>query len=223
MAHSLYITEIEWLDRPYFRLAKRTPDGTEHLVASGWRSREEAEAALPIWQAIEDRPIEARESFAAWGPRLRGLRTHATKPHQYRVYHQFWVQDEHTGAKDEVRVWRESDGTAKGHTDLTGFLTPDEAEPFLLQRGELDAADPYVQGYLRSKLPCDQRGYHRDDDSGARVLPEQIGSLILGYCLDCKLDLYPERTEFSRQSREIRRQYEAHQEGQFLAGKEQGQ
>lgn len=220
---AIYITETEWLGGPYFQLAKRTPDGAEHLVASGWRSREEAEEALPRWQQWEDEPIEARASFAAWGPTLRGLRTHTTKPHQYRVYHQFWVQDEHTGAKDEVRVWREADGTAKGHTDLTGFLTPAEAEPFLAQRAALDAADPYVQGYLRSQLPCDQRGYHRDDETGSRILPEQIGTLILGYCLDCKADLYPERSELTRQSREIRHQIEAHREGQFLAGKEQGQ
>lgn len=233
---TVYITETTFCDRPWFQLAKRTTDGAEKVVASGWRSRAEAEQALPMWQGFEDEPLEARDWFAGWGPLVHGERTAWHKPHQYWLTHALYIHGDgplvgelRLGMRDGVRglhhyvVGGSEADTSEHGLGVHCFLTEQPlVDAIYAETEERDAADPLIRADRLDRLPCDRRGYHRCDDCGIRVPLDQVGKsdLILGWCAQCRLDLHPQRSPFMAEAEMTRRQMESAAESRRLGDRE---
>lgn len=139
----------------------------------------------------------------------------------------FWYKDDpkfgRQSISHEIRVWRK-DGKVQGHCDFFGFLAGKEAEELLALRRQLDDQDSLVRAYRQEKLPCAERGYHRCDCCGCKITEEQVkkGDLVLGFCRDCGIDLYPKRSSQHKEAALWARTQKIIQESQALARKEQG-
>lgn len=227
----LYITEEAWLGSPYYSIAKRLSDGSQRRVGVGWRDRVEAERALVDYQAREDRPIDQDPAFAAHGPAVHGEATYWARPNEYRLTHALYIYGS-TPLSGELRpgerdgqvgfhhyVWPGANNGENYHCFFSEQPIVDQA---MAQHEALDAGDPMVQAYLQDRLPCEQRGYHRCDDCGIRVPLDQVGksALVLGWCVQCKVDLYPQRTPFQYEAEMARRQMESAAESRRLGDRE---